>query len=42
MRYSKDLVAQWNQVVKPGEVAEMAREAGFGQRLRKLIPRRVF
>lgn len=42
MRYTKDLFAQWKQAVKPGEVAEMAREAGFVQRERKLTPRRVF
>jgi IS4 transposase len=42
MSRSRGLVAQWKQVVKSGEVAELAHEAGFGERERKLTPRRMY
>lgn len=42
MSRSKSLIAQWKQVVKPGELASLAREARFGERERKLTPRRLF
>jgi IS4 transposase len=42
MKRSRGLIAQWKKIVKPGEIAELAREAGFGERERKLTPRRLF
>lgn len=33
---------QWKQVFGSGELAAIAREAGFGKRNRKLTPRRIF
>lgn len=39
---SAKLIQEWRRFVKSGEIAEIARSAGFGERKRKLTPRRVF
>jgi len=39
---SKSLIHEWRRFVKSGELAKIAKDAGFGERKRKLTPRRVF
>ncbi len=39
---SRDYFGSWRQILKPGELAELARDAGFGERASKLSPRRTF
>ncbi len=39
---SRDYFGQWRAILKPGEIAELARDAGFGEREGKLTPRRLF